>query len=224
MPNAKYDPTITPLLFESLLQNGLSLNEICRKVGVSRTIVRIWKKKYPDFKNALKRGKDPVDRNVVSALYRSAVGYEFREVVTEPKKLSLKEIEERSKMENPPPIPLVEKKVTTKYIPPNVIAQIFWLKNRLPEQWKDRTDTKVTGKIEYTIKLPPKPNEDIKVGSSTPENVIASSNDRKLYDATKQIPKEIITEVLGQDLIEEAKELKKEKAGKHDKIDPSKEL
>ena len=36
---------------------------------------------------------------------------------------------------------------TTKYQPPNVTAQIFWLKNRKPEQWSDRKDVHHAGEI-----------------------------------------------------------------------------
>lgn len=32
------------------------------------------------------------------------------------------------------------------YIPPNVTAQIFWLKNRKPDQWKDKREQVVSTK------------------------------------------------------------------------------
>jgi len=218
----RYDPEIYPLLFESLMQNGLTVKDACEKIGISDRVVLVWKKRYPEFKAALKRGKAPVDNNVVSALYKNAIGYGFEEVVTEPKKLTVEEIEERSKMENPPPIPLIKKKVTTKYIPPNVIAQIFWLKNRLPEQWRDRSEAKITGKIEYTIKLPPRPNEDIKVGEKKVDGVITNPTMKKLYDPTRQISREIETEILGQELINEANEIKK--ASKNVEVNTPKKL
>ena len=33
---------------------------------------------------------------------------------------------------------MTERKVTKKHIPPDTTAQIFWLKNRKPEQWRDK--------------------------------------------------------------------------------------
>lgn len=33
---------------------------------------------------------------------------------------------------------MTERKVTKKHVPPDTTAQIFWLKNRKPEQWRDK--------------------------------------------------------------------------------------
>ena len=37
--------------------------------------------------------------------------------------------------------------VTTKEIPPDVTAAIFWLKNRRPEKWRDRHEFGFEGNI-----------------------------------------------------------------------------
>jgi hypothetical protein len=35
----------------------------------------------------------------------------------------------------------------TKEVQPDTTAQIFWLKNRRPEQWRDKRDVSVDGSI-----------------------------------------------------------------------------
>jgi len=168
-PLVKYNKELYPLLIESLLQNGLTIQQVCQRIRIGASTFHIWKRKYPEVAEAVKRGKSPVDEKVVAALYKSAIGHTYEEVITEPKQLSVEEIKERAKMENPPPIPMVKKKVTTKYIPPNIIAQIFWLKNRKSDEWKDKNDTSISGKIEYSVMLPPKPDELKKVGETKVE-------------------------------------------------------
>ena len=160
-----YNADLHPLLIESLIQNGLTLTQLSERLGITLSLLRRWKNKYPEVEAAIKKGKEPLDQKVVSSLYRSAMGFTYDEITKEPKQLTLKEIEERKKMLNPPPIPLVETKIVRKHVAPNVIAQIFYLKNRLPDDWKDRTSMDLTGKFEYEVKLPPKPGELKKVGS-----------------------------------------------------------
>lgn len=39
-------------------------------------------------------------------------------------------------------------KTVVKQVVPDTTAQIFWLKNRKPEQWRDKRDVSVDGKID----------------------------------------------------------------------------
>jgi len=36
----------------------------------------------------------------------------------------------------------------------NIVAQIFWLKNRAPDRWKDKYDQNIAGDIKIKVKLP----------------------------------------------------------------------
>lgn len=36
----------------------------------------------------------------------------------------------------------------------NVVAQIFWLKNRASDRWKDRYNQEISGNVEFVVKLP----------------------------------------------------------------------
>lgn len=80
-----------------------------------------WKKKFPILAESLKKGKDVVDRQVEKSLLQRALGYSYEEI--------------SEKYEDGV---MTERKVTKKHVVPDTTAQIFWLKNRKPEQWRDK--------------------------------------------------------------------------------------
>ena len=84
-----------------------------------------WKDKYPDISDTLKKGKDVVDRQVENALLKRALGYEYTEVTRE----YIPEVGE-----------VTVTKEVTKQVVPDTTAQIFWLKNRKPDKWRDKQE------------------------------------------------------------------------------------
>lgn len=112
---------------EGWARNGLTDEQIAHNIGITTTTLYEWKKKYPQFAEAVKRGKEVVDIMVENALLKSALGYSYDEVVKE----RIFDYEtETSKV--------VEVKRTTKEVAPNPTSLIFWLKNRQPEKWRDK--------------------------------------------------------------------------------------
>lgn len=106
------------LLLEGWARDGLTDDQIAENMGISvRTLYR-WKSKNCQICQALKKGKDAADREIENALFKRARGYDF--------------IETRIKKKNGI---IVEETVTTKHIPGDTTAQIFWLKNRKTEYW-----------------------------------------------------------------------------------------
>ena len=105
-------------------------------MGISRSTLNAWCDKYPDISNALKRGKEVVDRQVENALLKRALGYEYEEVS--------EEYDERGM--------LAKKKVTKKQVVPDTTAQIFWLKNRKRAEWCDRQTVEVSTPIDDSAK------------------------------------------------------------------------
>ncbi|PRY96699.1 hypothetical protein BY457_11483 [Marinilabilia salmonicolor] len=121
MAKTKYDPQTWPLLAEGYAREGLTDQQIRKRLGVSNGTFYKYVEQYPEFKEALKRGKAPVDIQVENSLLKRALGYEYTE--TEKKKKNGK---------------LVEEKETVKQVVPDTTAQIFWLKNRKPNVWRDK--------------------------------------------------------------------------------------
>lgn len=88
-------------------------------------------KRFPEFLNALKKGKAPVDQEVENALLRRALGFEYKEVIEEETKLENGKVKKYTK--------------TVKRVAlPDVTAQIFWLKNRRPDRWREKQDITTT--------------------------------------------------------------------------------
>lgn len=126
MAKGKYEYWITPeglLKIEGWARDGLTDEQIANNMGVNKATLYRWKEKYCDICDSLKKGKDVVDRQVENALLRRALGYEYNEV---------KEKYEYGK--------ITERTVTKKEAVPDVTAQIFWLKNRKPEKWRDKPE------------------------------------------------------------------------------------
>ncbi len=125
------------LRLQGWARDGLTLEQIAHNCGVADSTFRVWKDKYPAIAAALKKGQGPVDYEVENALYKSAMGYTV--TVKKPMKLKRKTFAGKGYIEEEH-IEFVEEDT---YIPPNVTAQIFWLKNRRPERWRDKVQNEV---------------------------------------------------------------------------------
>ena len=78
--------------------------------------------------------KEVVDIEVENALLKRALGYDYTE-----------ERVERSHEGGKKSIKTVQ---TVKHIPPDTTAQIFWLKNRRPDRWRDKQQIEHSGTLE----------------------------------------------------------------------------
>ena len=112
----------------------MSDEQIAAKMGITRSTLNEWKQKYSDISDTLKRGKEVVDIQVENALLKRALGYESVETTEELSDGQMK----------------VTKRVT-KQIPPDTTAQIFWLKNRRPDLWRDKRDVELDGESKLEI-------------------------------------------------------------------------
>ena len=84
--------------------------------------------------SALKEGKAPVDTDVENAMLKSALGHR----VTVRKPIKLKTTRRKDGMEiTEEHVEYVDEEI---YIPPQVVAQIFWLKNRKKDYWRDKPE------------------------------------------------------------------------------------
>lgn len=118
-------------------RDGLSNEQIAHNMGITFQTLYKWQDKYSELREALKKGKEVVDREVENALLKRALGYEYDEVTQEPvtdKDTGITEMR-------------VTKRVT-KQIVPDVTAQIFWLKNRKPEEFRDKRDVELSGSVD----------------------------------------------------------------------------
>ncbi|WP_353986594.1 HNH endonuclease [Lactiplantibacillus plantarum] len=86
MAKGKYTEWLTPeslIVLEGWARDGLTDAQIAQKIGIRRPTLYDWKKKYPDISDALKKGKEVIDRQVENALLKKALGYTVTETTRE---------------------------------------------------------------------------------------------------------------------------------------------
>jgi len=110
---------------EKLAEQGLIDTQIAKKLHISVGTYYEYQNEYPEFSEAIKRGKAESDQEVVDSLRKKAVGFEYTEVATE------------AKVDDKGVEIITSKKTTKKYYPPDTGATAFWLKNRQPNEWRD---------------------------------------------------------------------------------------
>lgn len=140
MAKGKYEYWLSPeglLKLEGWARDGLIDEQIAEKADITPSTLYEWKKKYSEISEALKKGKEVVDIQVENALLKRALGYSYEEVTQE-----ICEDAENGGTE------LRVTKIVTKEVVPDTTAQIFWLKNRRPDKWRDKQDLHVSGALD----------------------------------------------------------------------------
>lgn len=116
-------------------RDGLTDEQIARNMGVAYSTFRDWIGKFSALSASLKKGKAPVDYEVENALYKRATGYTVK--LKKPIKVkTTKRITGKGEVTEE----RIEYADEEQYIPPDTTAQIFWLKNRRPDKWRDKRD------------------------------------------------------------------------------------
>lgn len=78
MAKGKYEKWLTQeslLKIQGWARDGLTDDVIADNIGISRSTLYEWKRKYTDISDALKESKEVADRKVENALFNSAVGF-----------------------------------------------------------------------------------------------------------------------------------------------------
>lgn len=143
MAKGKYEYWLTEeglLQLEAWARDGLTDEQIAQNMGIGYSTLQTWKNKYQDIQDTLKRGKEVVDIQVENALLKRALGYSYIEKTSE-----------RRLNEDTGEYEMVTTKEVVKEITPDTTAQIFWLKNRKPDTWRDKKDVDVGGSVHSVI-------------------------------------------------------------------------
>ena len=106
---------------EKMAGYGLTDEQIADILQICTATLKNYKQN-PKFLTALKKGKEKADNFVVGSLFHRAIGYSHPELQLFCYKGKI-----------------IQKEII-KHYPPDPIAMIFWLKNRQPENWRDKTD------------------------------------------------------------------------------------
>ena len=151
MAKGKYQEWLEPdglLKLEGWARDGLNDEQIAKNMGIVTKTLYEWKNKYSTISEALKRGKEVIDIEVENALLNKAMGFK----VTVKKSYKVKDViyEDGRKVRETERIEMVDEE---QYIPPDTTAQIFWLKNRKPAEWRDKQNVEIEQSKPFEVSI-----------------------------------------------------------------------
>lgn len=123
----KFLPDVHMTLITELAEQGMTDQQIADRIGITNRTLQNWKNAQGDLFQSLKTSKILPDDRVELSLFDRALGYPYEEVTLEPNAAG----------------ELVVTKLIRKQSLPDVTAQIFWLKNRRPDRWREKAETDV---------------------------------------------------------------------------------
>lgn len=126
------------LLLEAWARDGLTDEQIAGNIGINVRTLYNWKRKSVRIFQSLKVNKELADIEVENALRKKALGFRETERTISMRKTVEYENGKRIREVTEPVVMESE-----RYYPPDTTAQIFWLKNRRPEQWRDKQEQKI---------------------------------------------------------------------------------
>jgi hypothetical protein len=132
-------------------EKGFINTQLAKALKIDRATFYRWQEKYSDFCDAVKEGKEIVDDLVESALLKRAIGFEYKEVkkITVPVEDEDGEgVSKKSKKTK-----VIKTETVTKIVPPDVSADMNWLKNRRPDDWRDKQDINLNGNLEIEVEF-----------------------------------------------------------------------
>lgn len=132
-PKYKFTKTEKALMC-ALFKEGKTNKEIAKILKIPRETLND-RLRYNNLTTAIKKNKAVADSKVVRALFERALGYEHPED---------KFFCHNGKVIIAP---------TTKHYPPDTAACFIWLKNRDPENWKDKQEIEHGGEVKSSLEL-----------------------------------------------------------------------
>lgn len=124
--NSKYKPEYDEQA-RKLCLLGAKDSQLADFFGVCEATINNWKNDHPTFLESLNRGKMLADAEIAQSLYHRAKGY-----VTSETKIATRDGQITDTLD------------VDKHYPPDATSAIFWLKNRQPAYWRDKTESVVT--------------------------------------------------------------------------------
>lgn len=138
----KYDDDYPRMAKIACAEGGFTDQKLAHLFDVAKSTINEWKKNHPEFKAALKEGKDFFDTEVVEkAFLKRCTGFAYNETTRKPQITKVLKgdgtEEEKYKM-------VVTKRVR-KMVVPDAKGCMDWLTNRAPDRWKKSKHVEITG-------------------------------------------------------------------------------
>ena len=145
---SKYDPETSPRIARMMCRLGAIDTQLAEALAVTRDTVMRWRRygrmykdepdkhpkyrEYEVFEDACRESKSVTNSDVIESLLETASGSEFVSSVDE-----IPLTYRGNAILGPDGKPLIRRVIKKSKIPGNVTAQIFWLGNRMPDDFKD---------------------------------------------------------------------------------------
>lgn len=140
---AKYSPKINARVYKLTLL-GLTDIQLAGTLEIDISTFYKWKVDHPKFSEAINKAKEDADAKVANSLYRRALGYERKQKVGE-------FVDEETGARHTT--------YKVEHVPADTKAAMFWLKNRQPKIWRDKTETEHSlAPVEFVNDVP-RPDE-----------------------------------------------------------------
>jgi len=109
-------------LIKYMCKKGATDKQIAEELDVCVATIANWKVSSPEFLDSLKDWKKEADAEITRSLFERAKGYSCKET-----KVFCHE-------------GMIVSEDIVKHYPPDPTSMIFWLKNRQPQEWRDKTE------------------------------------------------------------------------------------
>lgn len=135
----KYQDLHTCVAVEAMASMGLTDKQMAKKLDMTEQSFNNWKTVHPEFFESLKKGKDKADDRVEKSLYKNAIGYTYH--AKKPMVVS----DGSGCGSHAEIIEYTERSL------PQTVAQIFWLKNRRPDRWREKQELEMSGGLKGLV-------------------------------------------------------------------------
>ena len=132
----KYDESFDTLA-EGLAREGVTDSNIAKALGISLRVFYEYQKRFPQFRQALARGRQPVNYEMENLLLKKARGFEITERFIE------------TDHDGKP----LRQRVWRKQIPPDTAAILEWLAHKYPEVWGRKQE------VDAVVRTVPAPDQ-----------------------------------------------------------------
>ena len=128
---------------------GWTDEEVAKKLGIAYSTFKIYKGKFEALSAVLRAGADEANAEVENALFEKACG--MKTIVKKPIKVRETVFENGKKVKELDRIEYADEEV---FVPPDVTADMFYLKNRVPDRWGERREAMGDERMTGVILLP----------------------------------------------------------------------
>ena len=155
----KADEWRTPenlIRLEGWRRDGLDFAQIAKNVGVALSTLNLWREKYSDISEALKRGSEVSTYAIENELYESAKNRYVEELEVIEQAIYDSNTGEKLQIVNR------TTKKHRRFVPASSAAQIFILKNRRADWWREKqvVETNADGMLAQLIDGLKEPEKD----------------------------------------------------------------